>query len=653
MPAAAPTLPERLPRRARYIIPPDVPRRAEFLAATALAAVLAGALFAQLTLVAAVAFHGFGKFTRLRPSWLLAPAGAGLVAVLGVGVPQALAGFWAVPSGVGHLLAGAVAHPATAARLSGVPVLAWREAGRQLPVALLLAAGIAAATAWARWLHTDEWDLPRYRPGLVSRCRRWWTVTFVRSGAVVTATGACLGADPDSGRPVTVSWAEAAGGVLVTGADPASLGSSAFQLAHAAIRRRKPVLVVDLAGDRHLPAALTAVCAAAGAPLLRFGRDITASYEPFRDPGPERVAGLVMGIVDWNGVPEPAVAACRDWLTVAAALLDAAPGEADTAVLDELGGLLAPGALAARAARVPAWHPARESLARRAGQAQQWLARDPGPAALVVSQLTALRGTELGRRLAPGPGAQISLDAVIRDRAVALFSLAGAGPAAEVVANLLALDVTSRYAALHRGGTAPDGLVWVSHCDRVAAPALAGLAQAAPDLVPVLSTSSPGVASGLAGQVNVCVAHRVADPELAGQLAAATGTRLVSAARPGPAVPVAAPVPVPGRPAGGTGPGVTGWPGGWTGPGAPGWTGGVTGSGAPGFGAAPVAPAPFGAIRAFVVPAETLGSLGSGDFVLISGGDGRGGVRRRVVARGRAVSGRIPPPRQAPPAWPR
>jgi hypothetical protein len=636
MPAAASTLPERLPRRARYLIPPDVPRRAEFLAATALATVLAGVLFAQLTLVAAVAFHGFGKVSRLRPSWLLAPAAAGLVAVLGVGVPQALAGFWAVPGGVGRLLAGALAHPATAARLSGVPALVGREAGRQLPVALLLAAGIAAAAAWARWLHTDEWDLPRYRPGLVSRCRRWWTVTFVRSGTVVTATGACLGADPDSGRPVTVSWAEAAGGVLVTGAAPAAVSASAFQLAHAAIRRRKPVLVVDLAGDRHLPAALTAVCAAAGAPLLRFGHDITAAYEPFRDPDPERVAGLVMGIADWRGVPEPAVAASRDCLTLAAGLLDAAPGDADAAVLDELAGLLSPGALTARAARVPAWHPARESLADRAGQAQQWLAREPGPAGLVVSQLAALRGTEFGRRLAPGPGAQISLDAVLRDRAVALFSLAGGGPAAVAIANLLVLDVTSWYAALHRGGTAPDGLVWVSHCDEVAGPVLAGLAQAAPDLVPVLSTSSPGVAGGLAGQVNVCVAHRLADPELAGRLAAATGTRLVPSARSGPAGPAAAPVP--GGPAGMTGSGR--------------W-GGVTGSGAAGFAAAPVAPAPFGAIRSFVVPAETLGSLGSGDFVLISGGDGRGALRPRVVPRARVVTGRIPPPRPAPPAWSR
>jgi len=595
MPAAAPTLPERVPRRARYLIPPDAPRRAEFLAAAALAALLAGVLFAQLTLIATVVFHAFGRLSRLRPSWLLTPAACGLAAVLGVGLPRALAGFWAVPSGVGHLLAGTLTHPATAARLSGVPAIIGREAGRQLPVALLLAAGIAAAASWVRWLHTDEWDLPVYRPGLVSRCRRWWTVTLTRSGAVVTATGACLGADPGSGRPVAVSWQEAAAGILVTGADPAAVGSSAFQLAHAAIRRRKPVLVVDLAGDRQLPAALATVCAAAAAPLLTFGSDITARYEPFRDPEPERVAGLVMGIVDWRGVPEPAVAACRDCLTVAFALLDAAPGEADVAVLDELAGLLTPGALRARAARVPAWHPGRGPLTSRAALAGQWLERDPATAGLVVSQLAALRESEPGRWLSPGPGTQISLDAVIRERAVALFSLAGPGAATTMLANLLALDMASRYAALHRNWTAPDGLAWFSQCDRVAPAALARLASSAPGLVPVLTTSTPDVASRLAGQASVCVVRRLADPGLAGQLAATTGTRA----------------------------------------------------------------APAGTTRSFVVPAETLCGLGNDEFALIPGaGAAGGGLPPRVVAPARAVAGRIPAarppgaPRQAAsPAW--
>jgi hypothetical protein len=634
MPAAASNRP---PRRARHLIPPGTPRRAEVLAVAALAALLTGVLFAQLTLITAIAFHAFGRLSRLRPSWLLVPAACGLVAVLGVGLPQALAGCWAVPSRVGHLLAGAATHPTAAARLSGIPAIIGRESGRQLPVALLLATGIAALACWLRWLHTDEWDLPRYRAGMLSRCRHGWTVRFARSGTVVTANGACLGADLDSGRPVAVSWAEAAGGVLVTGAAPASVAASGFQLVHAAIRRRKPVLVVDLAGDTRLPAALAAVCAAAGAPLLRFGHGLAARYEPFRDTEPARLAGLAMGIIDWRGVPQPAVRACRDCLTAGFALLDAAPGEAGVAALDELAGLLAPGALRARAARVPAWHPGREALAGRAELAEQWLARDPATAGLVIGQLTALRESEPGRRLSPGPGTQISVDAVMRDRAVALFSLGDSpGPAAAAIANLLALDVASRYAAHHQSGTAPDGLVWFSHCDPADATALAQLATAAPGLVPVLTTTSPAAASALAGQVSVCVAHRLADPELAGQLAATTGTRLVPAAGFAPGTQPVPPVLVP------VGEQVS----------VPAWPAGGASAGRPGHGAVPVPAAPFGTTRSFVVPAETLCGLGNGEFVLIASGGADGAGRGpRVVPRARAVSGRIP--RMEPPREPR
>ena len=78
--------------------------------------------------------------------------------------------------------------------------------------------------------------------------RRLGTVAWVRSGGVVTRTGACLGADWRTGRPAGISWRAAEGGVLVTGAAATEVSAASFQLVHAAIRRRKPVLVVDLGG---------------------------------------------------------------------------------------------------------------------------------------------------------------------------------------------------------------------------------------------------------------------------------------------------------------------------------------------------------------------------------------------------------------------
>jgi hypothetical protein len=670
MPAATPAAGERLPRRARYLIPAGTPRRAEILASLTLLVLLAGALFAQVTLVLAVVFLAFDRLSRLRPSWLLTPAACGLAWLLAAGLGRTLAGFWAVPGRVAGLLATAAAHPATLPALSGIPAVIGRAAAAQFPAALILAAAICAAGCWARWLHTDEWDLPGYRTGLASRCRRWWTAAFLRAGGVLTPDGVCLGAELGTGRRAAVSWREAAGGVLVTGAAPAAVSAAGLQLAHAAIRLRKPVLVVDLAGDRHLPESLAAVCAAAGAPLLRFGYASTGGYEPFRDTEPACAAGLVMGILDAGVLPEAARAACRDCLTTALALLGAAPGEPGAAALDELVALLRPGALRARAAQVPGWHPDRAALAGRAGVAERWLERDEASAQQVAAQLSALRASDLGAGLAPPgqlPGSQISLAGVIRERAVALFSLGGGGaggpaapgPAAGMIATLLALDVAARYAGLHRSGTAPDGLAWFSECGHVAPAALAGLAGAAPALVPLFSTTSPVAAGRLAGQASVRVVARLADAGLAGQLAAQTGTRLVSAARAGVVTGVlpAAPMPaaaVPAMPA----PVIPGpvTPLAVSAPAPPpaGWPAGVTGHAA-GQPAPGIDAGPFGPIRTFVVTAESLCSLPGDELVLIAG---QPGSRARVV-RTRAIRGRVRPapaaqPRHASAAvWPR
>ena len=103
--------------------------------------------------------------------------------------------------------------------------------------------------------------------------RRAATVRAIRSGGVVTRDGGCLGVAAGSGARITVSWAEAAGGVSVCGSSGPDVLTTGFQLVHAAVRRRKPVLAVDHTADPALAGKLAAVCAAAGAPLLVFGED--------------------------------------------------------------------------------------------------------------------------------------------------------------------------------------------------------------------------------------------------------------------------------------------------------------------------------------------------------------------------------------------
>src|SRR5262249_31810701 len=174
------------------------------------------------------------------------------------------------------------------------------------PIALILAAGVAAVAWWLDWLHTDEWRLPAPRPGLVSACRRRFTAGFVKSGGVLTRSGACLGGDAGTGRPAAGPGREAERGVRAPGAAGPAVAASGFQLVHAAIRLRKPVIVVDLAAGGELAGSLAAVCAATGAPLQVFGAAGTGYYEPFRDGDPARQAALVMNMVDWAQAPDSA-----------------------------------------------------------------------------------------------------------------------------------------------------------------------------------------------------------------------------------------------------------------------------------------------------------------------------------------------------------
>ena len=97
MPGPAATAAERAPRRARYLIPLDIPRRGEIVAVLAVALLLAHLLLAQLTIGLAVVLAAIGRISRWRPQWLAVPAGAGLIWVLAIGPAPAWAGFTAGP----------------------------------------------------------------------------------------------------------------------------------------------------------------------------------------------------------------------------------------------------------------------------------------------------------------------------------------------------------------------------------------------------------------------------------------------------------------------------------------------------------------------------------------------------------------------------
>ena len=147
MPAAVVAAPQRAPRRARYLIPLGTPRRRELLAALAVLGVLGGLLFAPVTLGLAIACYAIGKITRWRPVWLVVPAACGVVWVLAIGPAAALAGFLAAPRAVVALLTGVATDPARLAHLGTASTGSVRWFPGQFPIALILAAGVAAV-AW-------------------------------------------------------------------------------------------------------------------------------------------------------------------------------------------------------------------------------------------------------------------------------------------------------------------------------------------------------------------------------------------------------------------------------------------------------------------------------------------------------------------------
>ncbi len=146
--------------------------------------------------------------------------------------------------------------------------------------------------------------------GAVAAVRTALGAWLIRSGSVVTRNGCALGVDPATGAVAELRWPEIAGGILVTGAESQGVTVTSLQVVHAALRRRKPLIVIDVSPDAAIARALTTACAATGTPLRqeRAGLDLTPVVG-------ERSAALLR-----VGSAELAARACADIAALAAAL---------------------------------------------------------------------------------------------------------------------------------------------------------------------------------------------------------------------------------------------------------------------------------------------------------------------------------------------
>ena len=552
MPAEVMTRAARMPRRARYLVPKGLPHRRELLAVCAVALIVAHLLFAQLTLLVAVFCYVLGRVTRWRPAWLLGPAVAGLAWTLAVGPATAAAGFTAGPAHIvdylmvgGHLL-----------RLSGAFAGMGSWLRRQFPLALLAGAAEAGLASWLRWLHTDEWNLPPSRPGLFVVARRAVVARSIRAGGVVTREGGCLGIAPGSGRRIALSWPEASHGVLACATTAQDVQAASFQLIHAALRRRKPVVVIDFTAEG-VRGRLAAACRSAGVSLQVFGGGggrpdggQPAVYEPFRYGDPGQRAGLVAAMLTWDGPASQHRRSCTAYLTDVFELLDAVPGDPRVPVLDEVIHLLDPPALRARAAHVPAGYPRRAVLVERTEVSARLVSAEPGTVAALSRQLRAFRASPAGRWLGQPVGAQlngIELTATVSGRGAALFCLGGSAPTAgssaptagpealAMLSRLVCQDLLRLAANLRVAGGHGDGVIWLAGCQAIPERTFAELVAAAQaaGLAVLATTTSAAAACVLAEHTNALVVHRLTDPSAARGLAAALAPRLPAVDGPG------------------------------------------------------------------------------------------------------------------------
>lgn len=254
------------PRRARHLIWVGLPRRRELIAVCAVAILVLHLVFAQLTLLLAVVFAVVSKVSKWRMWWLFLPVAAGLGWTIAAGPGNAIAGFIAGPSNIlWHLAGGHLAGRATQPFAGFGGVQHWLPP--QLPVALVGGAAEAALIGWLDWLHTDEWAVAPKRAGLIAAARRVIATRSVRAGAVVTREGCALGVATGTGAVAELRWAEAVHGTLVVGAAGRDVTLAGLQVLHAALRRRKPVIVFDLGGDAAIASAVDAACLATAVPL--------------------------------------------------------------------------------------------------------------------------------------------------------------------------------------------------------------------------------------------------------------------------------------------------------------------------------------------------------------------------------------------------
>jgi hypothetical protein len=234
-------------------------------------------------------------------------------------------------------------------------------------------------------------------------------------------------------------------------------------------------------------------------------------------------------MIDWTGVPEARRAFCADYVAVAVEVV-ATPRRASARqgnILDDLAGLLRPGALEARACRA-----ADPRLRQRAATLGGQLSADPSATSAMTEQLTWLRRSSAWTALSGPSGGDKTIDIglALACRQVLLFPLdpRNHGLAGPMIARLVLADLARVLA--ERSGAPADCVVWINGYEVLGGnpvePVIAhGVESGAATIV---GTAAGAAAAALQGQVNVVVVCGRRPPDPGGQWTTVKG-------EPGPA----------------------------------------------------------------------------------------------------------------------
>jgi hypothetical protein len=248
------------------LLDPARHRRGDLAAGLAAAAIVGQLLFAQVTLLGAMILVAIGRVSRWRPHWLAVSALAGVIWLVEVGPARAVAAYADGSRRLAVYVVESAAHPGRLAHPAVVLAGAATWLPRQLPLALLAACGEAGLVLWLGWWRrASNW---RWRPGPILACRCRLLAGTLSAGDTVTGDGFALGLVLDDGSLASVSWSEAAHGVLLTGQDADQLG---LAVACAALRRRKTVLILDCPGQAPMAARISEIARPLGVPVTETG----------------------------------------------------------------------------------------------------------------------------------------------------------------------------------------------------------------------------------------------------------------------------------------------------------------------------------------------------------------------------------------------